>query len=233
VELADRSDDFALLAVQGPRATDVMRGHLPDAALDLGYYRFMEGSLFGGEAVLSRTGYTGEDGFELYFHPRHAAQIWNGLMNAGRSAGLEPVGLGARDTLRLEMGYMLYGNDIDDSTSPLEAGLGWTVKLAKPDFVGKAALVEQKAQGLARKLVGVEADGRRVPRHGMALEAEGRPVGTVTSGTFSPSLDRAIAMAYVESARGGMEAPLVGVSGTTRIPARVVKRPFYTRGSHR
>ena len=233
VELTDRSDQTALLAVQGPRAVEVLKGHVPDAALDLGYYRSLEGSLFGVEAVISRTGYTGEDGFELYFNPSQGEKVWDGLMRAGRGADLEPIGLGARDTLRLEMGYMLYGNDIDDSTSPLEAGLGWTVKLRKPAFAGKEALERQKSGGLLRKLVGLEAEGRRVPRHGMIVEQGGRPVGTVTSGSFSPSLEKAIAMAYVETACAGIGTALEATGGATRIPVRVVKRPFYTGGTHR
>jgi aminomethyltransferase len=232
-ELADRSEETALLAVQGPRAADVLRGRVPPGALELRYYRFMEGDLFGIPAVISRTGYTGEDGFELYFAPEHAARVWEGLMASGAPAGLEPVGLGARDTLRLEMGYMLYGNDIDDTTSPLEAGLGWTVKLAKGDFVGREALVRQKQDGLQRALVGLEAEGRRVPRHGMSVEAGGRTVGRVTSGAFGPSLERAIALAYVETAFVAPDTRLEVVAGTTRIPARVVKRPFHTRGARR
>jgi len=233
VVLEDRSDATALLAVQGPRAAEVLRGHVPDAALDLGYYRFLEGKLFGVPAVISRTGYTGEDGFELYFDPAHGTAVWEGLVAAGQPVGLEPVGLGARDTLRLEMAYMLYGNDIDDTTSPLEAGLGWTVKLGKPDFAGKAVLAGQKERGLARKLIGLEAEGRRVPRHGMTVERDGRAIGVVTSGTFAPSLEKAIAMAYVESEAGAVGTALEVVAGTTRIAARVVKRPFYTRGTHR
>jgi aminomethyltransferase len=229
----DRSEETALLAVLGPRAGEVLKGHVPEGVFDLGYYRFMEGALFGVPAVISRTGYTGEDGFELYFHPGRGAEVWEGLMSAGRPRGLELVGLGARDTLRLEMGYMLYGNDIDDTTSPLEAGLGWTVKLSKPDFVGKAPLVRQKEQGLRRKLVGLEAAGRRVPRHGMVVEADGRAVGTVTSGAFAPSLEKAIAMAYVEVESSALGTKVEVAAGASRIPAQVVKRPFYTQGSHR
>jgi len=146
VTLRDESEVTALLAVQGPRAADVLRGHVPDAVLDLGYYRFAETQAFGVAALVSRTGYTGEDGFELYFEPRHAAAVWEGIVAAGAPLGLEPVGLGARDTLRLEVGYMLYGNDIDDTTSPLEAGLGWTVKLGKPDFIGRETFVRQNEQ---------------------------------------------------------------------------------------
>ncbi|MGH7730401.1 MAG: glycine cleavage system aminomethyltransferase GcvT [Candidatus Eiseniibacteriota bacterium] len=233
VELTDRSDDTALLAVQGPKAPEVLRGHAPDEALAQPSNRFVEGPLFGVPAVIARTGYTGEDGFELYFDAARAATVWDGLMSAGKLAGLEPIGLGARDTLRLEMAYMLYGNDIDDTTSPLEAGLGWTVKLARGDFIGRDVLVRQKEHGTARKLVGLEAEGRRVPRHGMVVESGGRPVGQVTSGAFGPSLERAIAMAYVEPGAGALGTTLDVVAGSARIPTRVVKRPFYTRGSRR
>jgi len=233
VELTDRSEETALLALQGPRAADVLRGHVPDAALELGFYRFTEGTLFGVPAVISRTGYTGEDGFELYFNPQHAATVWDGLMAAGTPHGLELVGLGARDSLRLEMAYMLYGNDLDDTTTPLEAGLAWTVKLAKPDFTGKGALLTQKEKGMPRKLVGIEAEGRRVPRHGMAVEVGGRSVGVVTSGGFAPSLEKAIALAYVEPEVGAIGSPVSVAAGSTSIPARIVKRPFYTQGSHK
>jgi aminomethyltransferase len=233
VTLTDRSDTTALLALQGPRAAEVLMGHVPDAALELGFYRFTTGRLFGADTVISRTGYTGEDGFELYFDPEHAESVWEGLMRAGAPHGIEPIGLGARDTLRLEMGYMLYGNDIDDQTTPLEAGLGWTVKLGKPAFHGRDVLVRQKEQGLARRLVGLEAEGRRVPRHAMPIERSGAATGEVTSGTFSPSLERAIAMAYVASADAAIGTPVEAVAGNTRIAARVVKRPFWTHGSHR
>jgi aminomethyltransferase len=233
VELRDISEETALLAVQGPRAALVLEGHVPRAALDLGFYRLLEGTAFGAPAVISRTGYTGEDGFELYFAPRHGAQVWEGLIAAGRPHGLEPVGLAARDTLRLEMGYMLYGNDIDETTTPLEAGIGWTVKFKKPDFTGREALARQKEQGLARRLVGFELDGRRVPRHDMAIESDGRGVGKVTSGTFSPSLERPIGMGYVDSALDRPGGTLEVLVGGTRLNARIAPRPFWTRGSRR
>ncbi len=233
VALEDRSDATALLAVQGPRAAAVLEGHVPAAALDLGYYRFLHGKLFGVDAVIARTGYTGEDGFELYFDPGGARAVWEGLRRAGEPHGLEPVGLGARDTLRLELGYMLYGNDIDDATNPLEAGLGWTVKFQKAEFVGREALAKIKAEGLSRKLVGLELEGRRVPRHAMAVESSGRPVGVVTSGTFSPSLERPIAMAYVAAEVAALGTSLDVVAGEARLPARVVRRPFYTKGTKR
>ena len=233
VEMTDRSDATALLAVQGPKAPEVLRGHVPDAALEQASNRFVEGPLFGVPAVIARTGYTGEDGFELYFDAGRGATVWEGLMTAGKTPGLELIGLGARDTLRLEMAYMLYGNDIDDTTSPVEAGLGWTLKLQRGDFIGRDTLVRQKEQGTARKLVGLEAEGRRVPRHDMAVEAGGRTVGKVTSGAFGPSLERAIAMAYVEPGSSALGTTLEVVAGSGRIPVRVVKRPFYTRGSRR
>jgi len=233
VALEDRSDDTALLAVQGPKAAAVLEGHVPQAALELGYYRFLAGDLFGVDAVIARTGYTGEDGFELYFHPRHAQTVWNGLLEAGARVGLEPVGLGARDTLRLEMGYMLYGNDIDDTTSPLEAGIGWTVKLGKGDFVGREPLLKQKQQGVRRKLVGIELEGRRVARHAMVVEREGRAVGMVTSGSFSPSLQKPIGLAYVETALAVPGTTLEVVAGAARLPARVVRLPFWSHGSRR
>jgi glycine cleavage system T protein (aminomethyltransferase) len=233
VELRDLSEETALLAVQGPRAPEVLRGHVPAAALESRSNRFVEGPLFGAPAVIARTGYTGEDGFELYFSTGDAARVWEGVMSAGAAVGLEPIGLGARDSLRLEMAYMLYGNDIDDDTTPLEAGLGWTVKLAKPDFVGRDVLLKQKSEGLARKLVGLEAEGRRVPRHDMAVEAGGKTVGRVTSGGFGPSLERPIAMAYVEAPLAKLGGTLEVVAGATRIPARVVKRPFYEHGSRK
>ena len=233
VELRDLSDETALLAVQGPKAPDVLRSHMPEAALEMSSNRFVEGPLFGAPAIVARTGYTGEAGFELYFSAADAARVWEGLMEAGRAAGLEPIGLGARDTLRLEMAYMLYGNDIDDTTSPLEAGLQWTVKLAKGEFVGQETLRAQKAQGLKRKLVGLEPAGRRVPRHDCVIEVDGRAVGRVTSGAFSPSLERPIAMGYVETPLSALGTLLEVVAGTTRIPVRVVKRPFYEHGSRK
>jgi len=233
VTLTDRSDDTALLAVQGPKAADVLRGHIPPAALELGYYRFTTGELFGIPGTISRTGYTGEDGFELYFEPKHAATVWNGLVAAGKPHGLELIGLGARDTLRLEMGYMLYGNDIDDATTPLEAGLGWTVKLAKGEFHGRDVLQRQKAEGVKRKLVGFQLDGRRAPRHAMSISSAGRAVGAVTSGTHSPSLERPLGMGYVETTLAANGTALEIEAGSTKLAARVTARPFYTRGSHR
>ncbi len=233
VTLEDRSDETALLAVQGPKAPEVLRGHVPDSVLELGYYRAGEGRLFGADALIARTGYTGEDGFEIYFRARDADPVWNGLVAAGHRVRMELIGLGARDTLRLEMGFMLYGNDIDDSTSPLEAGLGWTVKFSKPEFNGRAALAAQKQSGLTRKLVAFELDGRRVPRHGMPIEHAGRVVGQVTSGTYGPSLGRPIGMGYVEIAAAVMGGSLDIVAGPSKLAARIVKLPFYKHGTRK
>ena len=233
VSLTDRSEETALLAVQGPRAAELLRGHVRDEALELGYYRFTTTPLFGAPVTLSRTGYTGEDGFEIYLSPEHATAVWEGVTSAGAALGLELIGLGARDTLRLEMGYMLYGNDIDDTTTPLEAGLGWTVKLQKGDFIGRDVLARQKAEGLSRRLVGFQVEGRRVPRHGMPIRVGDAIVGEVRSGTFSPSLERPIGMGYVLKAHAATGGAIEIEAGSSRLPARITARPFYTRGSHR
>jgi aminomethyltransferase len=229
--LENRSAETAQLAVQGPRAADLLAPHLPPAARDLGYYRFLEGEGFGVPMLVSRTGYTGEDGFELYFDARHGGRVWTRLLEAGAPYGLAPAGLGARDVLRLEMGYCLYGNDIDRTTNPLEAGLGWTVKLEKPDFVGRDALVRVRERGLGRQLAGFTVHGPRLARHGMAVVQDGQPVGRVTSGTFSPALSRGIGMAYLPRALSRLGTAIEVDAGRTRLAARVERRPF-VEGSH-
>ena len=233
VRLENVSDRIAQLAVQGPRAAEIFEGHVPSAALDLGYYRFTGATLWGVPMVFSRTGYTGEDGFELYFDSAQGEHIWEELFKAGAKVGLKPIGLGARDTLRLEMAYCLYGNDIDRTTNPLEAGLGWTVKLDKDDFCGKAALDQAKAEGLKRRLVGLEVASPRVARHGWEVAQDGAAVGEVTSGTSSPSLGKSIALAYVPATGAKTGTAATVRSGATELPARVVPRPFYTEASHR
>lgn len=230
VMLEDASDRFALLAVQGP-ATEAVLQPLVDVPLaPVGYYRFVEGRVAGVPATISRTGYTGEDGFELYFGPEHADAVWGALMATGR---VVPCGLGARDTLRLEMGFALYGNDIDDTTTPLEAGLGWITKLGKPDFIGKAALAAQKAAGVPRRLVGFTLPDRHIARHGMPVFAGGAASGTVCSGTLSPTMGIPIGTCYLPVA---MAAPgtsfEVDIRGK-RVPATVVKPPFYAGASHK
>jgi aminomethyltransferase len=232
VTLKNQSEEIAQLALQGPRSVDILRSLVAPTVLELPYYRFAETTLWEARTLISRTGYTGDDGFELYFPAEYADRFWEGLMRAGRAFGLKPVGLGCRDSLRLEMGFCLYGNDIDRSTNPLEAGLGWTVKLDKPDFIGKQAIAQVKAAGLTRKLVGFEVKGPRVPRHGMEVTAGGRAVGTVTSGGFSPSLERGIGMAYVplDLSRNGSR---FGVrAGTAELEATVVPRPFNREALH-
>src|SRR5689334_9730562 len=184
-QLENKSDELALLALQGPQAAEILRNLTRTDLASIGYYHFAEGEVAGSPSIISRTGYTGEDGFELYFDNRYGTAIWEALVGTGR---VTPAGLGARDTLRLEMGMALYGNDIDDTTTPLEANLGWLVKMAKGDFVGRAALEQQKAAGLPRRLVGFTTADRAFPRHGYPVFYEGAPSGEVRSGTMSPSL---------------------------------------------
>ncbi len=232
VTLTNRSAETAQLAVQGPRAAPLLGPHLPPAAQALGYYRFLEVELWDVPTLVSRTGYTGEDGFELYFDARHAERVWTRLLAAGAADGLVPAGLGARDVLRLEMGYCLYGNDIDRTTHPLEAGLGWTVKLDKPDFVGRDALARAKERGLERQLAGFEVLGPRIARHGMAVSAGETAVGTVTSGTYSPTLSRGIGMAYLQRDECRPGTRIEVDAGRARIPARVARRPFVEDAYH-
>jgi len=191
-------------------------------------YRFVEGKVAGVTTLVSRTGYTGEDGFELYVGAGDTERLWNALLETGRADGVAPIGLGARDTLRLEMRYALYGNDIDESTNPLEAGLGWVVKPAKGDFLGREAIERLRAAGLARRLVGIEMTERAVARHGYPVVKDGVTTGVVTSGSYGPSVDRYIAMAYVGSAHAAVGTELgVEIRGQVK-SARVVKTPFHT-----
>jgi aminomethyltransferase len=221
------SEGTGLIAVQGPKA-EALVGRLADRDVArVGYYRFERGAVAEVPALISRSGYTGEDGFELYAPADQTEKLWTALLAAGRADGAAPIGLGARDTLRLEMKYALYGNDIDETTNALEAGLGWVVKPAKGDFIGREALEKVRAEGVRRKLVGLEMTERAVARHGYPALKDGRAVGTVTSGSYGPSVDRYIAMAYVETALAGADTELtVEIRGQAK-PARVVKTPFY------
>jgi aminomethyltransferase len=233
VEVVDRSDETGLLALQGPNAQAIL-GRLTDTDLDgIGYYRFAEGDVAGHPTVISRTGYTGEDGFELYLPAAASADVWRRLMAAGSDEGLLPVGLGARDSLRLEMGYILYGNDLDERRTPLEAGLGWVVKLDKGEFLGRRALETQKQIGLRERLVGFSLRERGFPRHGYEVRAGGEAVGEVTSGLLSPSLDRGVGLAYVavEAAKPGTAVDIM-IRGKP-VPAEVTRPPFYREGSVR
>jgi aminomethyltransferase len=227
VRWRDVSPQTALIAVQGPRA-EALVGALADRDVTgIGYYRFASGQVAGAPTLISRTGYTGEDGFELYLPAGSAVAVWDALRDAGRPHGVVLAGLGARDTLRLEMRYALYGNDIDATTNPLEAGLGWVVKPAKGDFIGRDAIEKIRAAGLRRRLVGLEMADRAVARHGYPVVAGGRSIGVVTSGSYGPSVDRSIALAYVETAHAAVGTDLaVDIRGQAR-PARVVKTPFH------
>jgi aminomethyltransferase len=229
--LDDVSDATALLALQGPKAQEVLARH---TAIDLDpikYYHFTVGTVAGVENVIvSRTGYTGEDGFELYFPNEAAAAIWNALRSEG---DVTPTGLGARDSLRLEMGMALYGNDIDDTVTPLEANLAWIVKLTKDDFVGKDALVRQKEVGVTKRLVGFTSDEKAFPRHGYPVFYKGEPSGSVCSGTMAPSLNIPIGTCYLPKEGAGEGSTFEIEIRGKRVPARVVKPPFYKHGTHR
>lgn len=224
--LTNRSAEFAQLALQGPRAPAIL-ARLTAAPLDaIRYYHFGQGDVAGVPTLISRTGYTGEDGFELYIPAAAAVEMWTRLLEAGADDGLQPIGLGARDTLRLEKGYALYGHELSPQISPLEAGLGWIVKLEKGDFVGRDALVQQKAAGIPRRLVGLLMEERGIPREGYPVYAGERQVGSVTSGTMSPSLKNGIALALVESSCAVLDKELhIGIRDR-KLRARIVKPPF-------
>ena len=230
----DLSDQFALLALQGPRAETILQRLTSIDLPEVGFYRFVEGEVDRQPAIVARTGYTGEDGFELFLAPAAAPAIWRRLIEAGRPEGLVPAGLGARDTLRLEARMMLYGNDMDETTSLIEAGLGWIVATGegKGDFNGRDVLVAQKAKGAPRKLVGFELVERGIPRHGHPVLLDGAAVGTVTSGTYAPYLEKSIGLCYLPTSRAAVGTELqVDIRGR-RTGARVVPTPFYKRPRH-
>lgn len=230
VDVANASDEFAQIAIQGPKAEEILQ-KLTDLDLsEIAYYWFKEGEVDGKAALVSRTGYTGEDGFEVYCKPEYAEDIWNRIMDAGKGFGLKPAGLAARDTLRLEAKMSLYGNDIDETTTVLEADLGWILKLKKKvDFNGKEILKKQKEEGVSRKLVGFEMLERGIARNGYPVFIDGNEVGAVTSGTFSPFLQKTIGLTYLPIAHTetGTEFE-IGVRNK-RLRAVVVETPFYKR----
>ncbi len=228
VEMHNISDKTSLLAVQGPKAAEALQSLTDLDLASMEYYTFSKGKFAGVDNVLvSATGYTGAGGFEIYFENEHAEVIWDAIFKAGAPFGIKPIGLGARDTLRLEMGFCLYGNDIDDTTSPLEAGLGWITKFTK-DFTNSAALKAQKEAGIKSKLVGFEMIDRGIARHDYQIaDAEGNIIGRVTSGTQSPSLQKAIGMGYVSKEFAQEGAEIYILIRNNKLKAKVVKFPFY------
>ncbi len=231
-EFRDESDDTALVAVQGPRALELLK--LTGASIDpnqLRPFRFADGSVADVKVTIARTGYTGEDGVELFCPNAGAARLFGALLDAGQSLGVEPIGLGARDTLRLEARLSLYGNEIDETTNPIEAGLSWVVKLDKPDgFLGRDAIAKVKAAGPARCIVGFEMVGRGIGRHGYPLlSAAGEPAGVCTSGGPSPTLGKSIGLGYVPVALSAVDTPFLVDCRGKSIEAKVVKTPFYKR----
>ena len=227
--MMNRSDEYVLIALQGPLASTILQRLTP---LDLGRIRrywSTSGEIAGVPALIARTGYTGEDGFELFVSAPRGVEVWNACLDAGRADGVTPIGLGARDTLRLEAGYLLYGNDIDAQTTPLEAGVQRLVKFDKGSFVGRDALLQQHTAGIAKQLIGLTMDAPGIPRHGYELCIDGHTVGPVTSGTQAPSLGVGIAMGYVPPVHAVEGTPLaVNIRGR-HVPAHVVARPFYRR----
>jgi aminomethyltransferase len=228
-DVKNESDAWAQLALQGPKAAGLLQRLTKVNLSQMRAYRFAPGDVAGIPCIVARTGYTGEDGFELFCPSDRGAALWDVLMDAGKPEGIAPAGLGCRDSLRLEMAYRLYGSDMDDRTTPLEAGLAWVVKLDKGEFVGRDALVRQREQGLARKLVGFTLTDPGIPRHGYAVLQDGRKVGEVTSGTKSPSVGISIGLAYVPTALAAEGSTFAIEIRGRAAAARVVKTPFYVR----
>ncbi|OBQ52544.1 glycine cleavage system aminomethyltransferase GcvT [Tamlana sp. s12] len=222
------SDDYSLLAIQGPKAIEAMQSITSHVLAAIKFYNFVVGDFAGIEnVIISATGYTGSGGFEIYCKNSEVKQVWDKVFEAGADYGIKPIGLAARDTLRLEMGYCLYGNDIDDTTSPIEAGLGWITKFTK-DFTNSEALKAEKEQGPKRKLIAFELDERGIPRQGYDIvDSEGSVIGKVTSGTMSPSLGKGIGLGYVSTELAGVDSKISIQIRKNAVPATVVKLPFY------
>ncbi len=227
-EMRDMSENFSLLAIQGPKAVEAMQTLTSVDLADIKFYTFKVADFAGiDHVIISATGYTGSGGFEIYCKNSEVEQVWNKVMKAGADYGIKPIGLAARDTLRLEMGYCLYGNDINDTTSPLEAGLGWITKFTK-DFVNSTNLKQQKEEGIKKRLIGFELDERGIPRHDYEIvDADGNNIGVVTSGTMSPSLKKGIGMGYVQKEFSKSGTKIYIQIRKKVIPATVVKLPFY------
>jgi glycine cleavage system T protein (aminomethyltransferase) len=231
VTLTDVSDQTALLALQGPLAAEILSSLTPLDLAQLRSFRLASTTVAGAAAVVSRTGYTGEDGFEIFLDAPDAAAVWGRLLDTGSDRGLQPIGLGARDSLRLEAGLCLYGHEIDETVTPLEAGLDWMVKLEDDDFIGRAALLEQRAAGVPRRLVGLELPGRRIARAGAKVWDGDRSIGAVTSGTWTPFLERSIAMALLAAGHTEPGREVEADVRDHREPARVRALPFHRRRS--
>jgi aminomethyltransferase len=230
VEMENASDAYSLLAIQGPKAAEAMQALTEVNLSEMGYYTFAKGTFAGQPNIfISATGYTGSGGFEIYVPNEVASAVWDAVFEAGKSYGIKPIGLAARDTLRLEMGFCLYGNDIDDTTSPIEAGLGWITKFTK-DFVDSDVLKAQKEQGVSRKLVAFEMIERGIPRHDYRiLDKNNQVIGKVTSGTMSPSMKIAIGLGYVDLAHAGLDSEIYIEIRDKGVLAKVVKLPFYKK----
>ena len=229
VKVEDRTADLAMIAVQGPRSLQTVQPLVNAPIEKISYYRFAESEICGARGIVSRTGYTGEDGVELIVPSEEAEQVWNALIRSGTPAGLKPAGLGARDTLRLEAGMALYGHELTEQINPLEAGLGFAVKLGKRAFIGKEALLQVKQRGLRLRRMGLELEGRRIARQGYEVKHKGRSIGRITSGTFSPTLQKSIAMAYGPAELAEPETQLAVDLRGHDVRARVTKLPFYKR----
>ncbi|AZI66380.1 glycine cleavage system aminomethyltransferase GcvT [Kaistella daneshvariae] len=226
-KLTNASDEMSLLAIQGPKATETLQKVTDINLSEIPYYHFTVGTIAGvSDVIISNTGYTGSGGFEIYFQNEDALKLWDAIVEAGEEFGLLPCGLASRDTLRLEKGFCLYGNDIDDTTSPLEAGLGWITKFDK-DFVDKEYFAKQKEEGIKRKLVGFEMQERAIPRHDyLVVDAEGNEIGKVTSGTMSPMKNVGIGLAYVATGHNKVDSEIFIQIRNKNVPAKVVKTPF-------
>ncbi|MFO7525029.1 MAG: glycine cleavage system aminomethyltransferase GcvT [Ignavibacteriaceae bacterium] len=227
VELSNQSDDYSLLAVQGPNSLKTIQ-KLSNEEINLEYYHFTQMNIAGIDMIVSRTGYTGELGFELYFKgdEKEAENLWNKIFEAGSEFNILPVGLASRDSLRLEMGFCLYGNDIDQTTNPLEAGLGWITKLNKSEFIGQQTLLKFKEEGVKRKLVAMTSDQKTFPRHGYSISVNGNNIGHITSGTVSPITEKPIALGYVQKDFAGIGTEVNFKIRDKEIPAEIVKLPF-------
>lgn len=229
VDIVNRSDELSLLAVQGKHAEAVLQPLMSVNLAEIRYYHFAYGKLTDVEMMISRTGYTGEDGFELCFPNQYAEQVWHAIFDAGKPFNIKPIGLGARDTLRLEMGYALYGHELDDTTNPIEAGLGWIVKLSKGDFNGKTACLKAK-ENPQKKLIGLVLKGKAIARQGFEITTEdGQPIGRVCSGTMSPSLNKAIGTGFVEAGYAIVGATCFVKIRGERCEAEIVELPFLTK----